>query len=121
MTTMKTSHKNPWTAEQEAGARRLIAAKAAPEIYLSEIGHTRSSAYKHIRWVDDPSYRAAHTNSNRVAARLASKVVHSSAPPPEVLADAARRATAPRSLTALLCGDPEPGRSMLDQRHGARA
>lgn len=37
-------------------------------------------------------------------------------PPAEVVAEAARAAAAPRSLTAALCGDPPPGRRALDQR-----
>lgn len=36
--------------------------------------------------------------------------------PPEVIADALRRAAAPRSLTAMICGDPAPGQSALDRR-----
>lgn len=33
--------------------------------------------------------------------------------PPEVLADRDRRSAAARSLTAVICGDPEPGRARL--------
>jgi hypothetical protein len=37
-------------------------------------------------------------------------------PTDEMMADARRRATAPRSITAWLAGDPAPGRSALDKR-----
>jgi len=37
-------------------------------------------------------------------------------PTPEMLADAWRRACAPRSITAFVMGDPAPGQSALDQR-----
>ena len=35
--------------------------------------------------------------------------------PPEVIEDAIKRANAPRSLTARLMGDPEPGRLALER------
>jgi hypothetical protein len=37
-------------------------------------------------------------------------------PPPEVTAEAIRAYTAPRDVTAILCGDPLPGRSARDRR-----
>ena len=41
--------------------------------------------------------------------------------PPSVIDDALRRCLAPRSITALLFGDPAPGQSALDKRQGAFA
>jgi hypothetical protein len=40
-------------------------------------------------------------------------------PTPEMIADARRRAVAPRTLTSSVCGDPAPGQSALDKRNAA--
>lgn len=40
-------------------------------------------------------------------------------PTPEMLADARRRAIAPRSIVSWLAGDPAPGQSALDKRKSA--
>lgn len=45
--------------------------------------------------------------------------VKTSRPSPEMLADADRRANAPRDLTAMVFGDPPRGCSALDRRVGA--
>jgi hypothetical protein len=37
-------------------------------------------------------------------------------PPPEVIEEAVRAYAAPRSITAMVCGDPPPGRSALHKR-----
>ncbi len=42
-------------------------------------------------------------------------------PSPKALIERAKRQDAPRSLTALLCGDPAPGQSALDKKRRSGA
>lgn len=46
-------------------------------------------------------------------------VISAARPTPEMIADAARRASAPRSLISMLMNDPPKGCSALDRRQGA--
>ena len=55
--------------------------------------------------------RKEHTDSPHCG-----QVRFSGPPPPEVIAEAARAYAAPRDVTAVICGDPLPGRSARDRR-----
>lgn len=59
------------------------------------------------------------SKSRATGRRAIQYAVKTSRPSPEMLADAARRANAPRDLTAMLMGDPPRGCSALDRREGA--
>lgn len=55
-------------------------------------------------------------SSRATGKRLIQYATASSRPTPEMIADAERRANAPRDLTAMIFGDPPKGRSALDGR-----
>lgn len=109
-----------WSAAEAEIARDLLAAAAPPEEFITKLGRTKDASRSHLKWIDDAAYRQEH--SVRAIARRR-EMPHSHivaapkfAPPPEVIADAMRRAAVPRSLTALFCQDPEPGRRWPDGR-----
>lgn len=100
-----------WTDEETALARKLIAANATDAEFWEAFGRTRSMAVDRIRYVDVPRYR------NRGKCSRTPIIIHPmKAIPDEVFADAYKRASAPRSITAFVFGDPAPGFSALDRR-----
>lgn len=109
-----------WSEAETAKARELVDTDIHPDAFLAQVGRTKDAARSRLKWIDNPAYRAAHS-ADMCARRR--EMPHSHiiaapkfAPPPDVVADAMRRAVAPRSLTALLMGDPAPGASALDRR-----
>lgn len=109
-----------WSAAEAEIARELLAAAAPPEEFITKLGRTKDASRSHLKWIDDAAYRQEH--SVRAIARRR-EMPHSHivaapkfAPPPEAVADADRRATAWRTLTAIAFGDPPPGSSALDRR-----
>jgi hypothetical protein len=111
---------NPWTDEQTAKARELLAAKAPNETFIAEIGRSKVAARARIRYLGDPEGFKSKRRAERPSrAKTASKRVENPDRfyiPDEVIAAAAARLTAHRSLTAQLCGDPPVGFSALDRR-----
>lgn len=95
-----------WTDDDTDVARKMLADGEGEEVFLSRLGRTRAAAVDRVKRMN---HKAARDGLPAMA-RASS----------EALADARRRAIAPRSLTAWLCGDPAPGRSALDRR-GASA
>lgn len=118
---MSTRRFRPWTEAERAKARELVPTDIHPDAFYAQVGRTKDAARSHLKWVDDAVYRAYHAAQNmaRRAAMPKSLIVPPGpklVPPPEVIADAERRAMAPRSLTSLIFQDPEPGRRWPDGR-----
>lgn len=91
-----------------------------PDEFYRATKRTKQAARAHLKYVDRPEVRA-RKNAQKVALRLAQKAsppprLSSVAPPPEAISDALKRATTPRSLTSIICGDPAPGFSALERR-----
>lgn len=111
-------HFSRWTPEQELLARELMAAGASAEEFLAKLGRSKDAAYQrlyfHRRTAADWSYRRRKPRG--VSFQLADPV--SARPTAELLEDAKARANALRPITAWICGDPPPGYSALDKRHG---
>jgi len=118
-----------WTEAETELARANLHLRAKE--FLEKTGRTRQAAKCHLNYVDNPETarkraeaKAAYKRTNEeYRAKLKGKwVPDRNVPPPEVIEDAIRRATAPRSITAILCGDPCPGFSALDRKQaGASA
>ena len=97
----------PWSDEETELARRLLAEKASDSEFMRRLGRAKISARERLYRVDFP--RGDWTSlglprDGRVEV------------PSHVTADAVRRGSAPRTLTAWLCNDPAPGQSALDKR-----
>ena len=78
--------------------------------------------YATIRRVIEPGYaerrarQIAESKGDRLKSLGEREPVKAKQVPASILADRDRRSNAPRSLTALFCGDPAPGQSALDKR-----
>lgn len=83
---------NYWTPEQVVLARKLLNENAPKSAFQEQLNRTRQACLDKVTRMDGRKDNAALT------------VVI----PPEVLEDRIRRLTAPRSITALLMGDPVP-------------
>lgn len=93
-----------WTKEEDEIARQLLASNAPDSAFRSTIGRTRESAKSRM---ERERFKAFMKDRPKLAS-VPSKVI-----PDEVWLDLERRMKAPRSLTAILMGDPEPGRRRL--------
>lgn len=110
-----------WTPEETELARKLLAEGAPEREFERQIGRTKEAAKTRIQTLN---YRARRAEADRFRTLSGSRCKKSeyrrveaeAAIPPEVIADSVRRSDAPRSLTAMLCGDPPPGYSALDRR-----
>ena len=91
-----------WTAQETELAESLVDRRASDEECMAAVGRNFNACYC------------------RVVSRKGSIRHPRVQPPPnvpsDVLHDARRRLTAPRTLTAWLCGDPAPGQSALERR-----
>jgi hypothetical protein len=99
-----------WTEEEIALARRMLAEKQPDSEFRERLGRSKICAQRRF-------FRAHHYDDSiadwtRLGLRHEPRVDV----PPDVRADANRRAAAPRTLSAWLCGDPAPGWSALDRR-----
>jgi hypothetical protein len=113
----------PWTPEEDAKlCEHTLAGKTYEEVVALLPGRTYAGVKCRLRYVNLSTEDRAEANRKKRARRVvppryqkraASK---DDAVPPEVIADAIRRATAPRSVTAWICGDPAPGQSALERR-----
>ncbi len=102
------SRPNEWTEQETKQARASM--QLPPDDFFRLTGRTKQAARAHIRYVDHPELWEQRTNRKRrerrelgIPERL---LTAKSGPPPEVIADAIKRALIPRSITALICGDP---------------
>jgi hypothetical protein len=100
-------HNTSWKPEETAIARRMFADDESPDAFLAKLGRSETAAREHVKRADV----RVRTEVRAVTPKI----------PACVIADAVRRATAPRSLTADVCGDPAPGQSALDRRNRAEA
>jgi len=101
--------KRPWTKEESERAAALYASRIGIRMVAKTMGRTRGSVQaRYDAWgptFAPPMHRAAHLI----------ECIHR--PSAELLAARdARAMLAPRSLTALICGDPLPGHSALERR-----
>ena len=79
---MKTSHKNPWTSQEEALARKCLSEKRPTKDYQAIVGRSYNACRQHIQWIDDPAHRAARSSASRKAARAAAPAQSHGAPRP---------------------------------------
>lgn len=97
-----------WTPDQIAIARELHAACATEAQCMARLGRSKAACNTKIYNI---------RSVERVAARVANGQPPLQATiPDEVIADAIRRARAPRTITSWICGDPPPGYSALERR-----
>lgn len=103
---------SPWTDEETELARLHYKRGVSPEEFLAKTGRTKDAAKRRFEYVDRPEVRERHIKKQQMYrdAAKASGDMHTAARkvavPPDVLQDAKRRASAPRSLTGVLMGDP---------------
>jgi hypothetical protein len=96
-----------WTEAEYALALQMLARGDDDAAFRERFGKSKKSAITRRdrlkyggeprRWSNTPTAGSAH-------------------PTPEMLADAAKRAALPRSLTAQLCGDPVVSQSALGKK-----
>lgn len=114
--------RNLWTDQETLIARRLLAKGACNNEFRAEIGRTKAAAISRIKWLDDPQepYRSAErarkSRGNITGEPIRRRTGQPHPAPESVREDAARRADAPRTITAWFFGDPAPGQSALDKR-----
>jgi hypothetical protein len=94
-----------WTDEEIKLGRQLLAAKAKDSEFRSRLGRSKVAAQTRILY-----------NATSVERYLLTELYPRPVVPDELLEDRDRRAAAPLSLTAWLCGDPPSGYSALDRR-----
>jgi len=104
---MKATRKD-WTKEEAALALRMLEEGATDAEFRARLGRSKSC----VRAKRDRELSAYFRWS--AAGNQPSRITLSA----EVLADRARRALAPRSLTAVLMGDPPLFRSALGKKMG---
>lgn len=113
----------PWTAEEDATLREMtMAGNNYQEVADAMPGRTYAAVKCRMRYVNLTKEQFAEANRKKRARRVTpahyrkwDEIKHTVAPP-EVIEDARQRAMAPRSLTAILMGDPAPGQSALERR-----
>jgi hypothetical protein len=106
------------TADQIDRAREMQQAGKSWKAIGRALGRAPDTARRAL----DPTYRKQRNHSSNVnQKRLMTKPVKivldpKCEVPADCWIDCDRRMNAPRTLTALLCGDPPPGYSALDRR-----
>ena len=121
--------KNLWSDEDTATARILLARNASFEEFFTILGRSKAASKTRIQYLDNENVRYRkyeHVKRQRTHRRLTGSApppsqrhvtrMSAGAPPAHVLADAAARSNAPRTLSAMLLGDPPIGFSALDRR-----
>lgn len=112
----------PWTDEETELARAHYTRAISPADFFRLVGRTKDAAGRRLEYIDRPEVREKHLRKMQMYrdAAKASGVMNVAArkvdAPPELIEEAARRAKAPRSITASIMGDPPPGFSALDRR-----
>ena len=106
-----------WTPEEDQVIRAgVVAGKTYEEISTDLENRTRAAVKGRIRWINISPEVRKESNRKKRARRIVPAhyqkwgSVKNTHVPPDVIEDAIRRARAPRSLTAILMGDPEPNR-----------
>jgi hypothetical protein len=99
-----------WTKEELELARRLLKERKPDSEFRKLLGRSKAHAQRVVL------YTPELLNHDRRALDLS--IEPRIDVPPHVRADANRRAMAPRTLSAWICGDPAPGQSALDKRRG---
>lgn len=107
----------PWSEEDTLTAIEMLKAKTAPEEFVRRLNRTMCAAIQRAVYYKN-SERILEMRRKR--APLTSLLTSRTAPPAHVVQEAERAMMAPRSLTALICKDPPPGRSALDRRNDAQ-
>ena len=118
------TRQNLWSDEDTAKARELLAQGATDQQFLRSINRTKAAAHARIKWLDNPGYRDGATTRSRKSRNnnkykneeIRSHPTRVRDIPDHVIADAAKRAEAPRTITGWLMGDPCMGQSALDRR-----
>lgn len=114
----------PWTDEQTALAHATYTREIPPALFLQIVGRTKHAARRRMAYIDRPGV-ARKKCEEKIALRLRQKQGEPPKPlrevPDDVLANAIRRASAPRSITAWLCGDPPFSQSALGKKQQAEA
>lgn len=107
----------PWTAEEHARLDELIRAGFTYSEIADDIRRTKHAVKSMVnslkQTAEQKEERRRRENQTRQPViRMRIEHVHERAPtiPPEVIEDRNQRYLAPRSLTAILMGDPEPNR-----------
>lgn len=101
-----------WTQEELELARRLLAERKPDSVFRKLLGRSKAHAQGIVL------YYPERLNHDRRALGATIELELRVNVPPHVREDADRRAVAPRTLSARICGDPAPGQSALDKRHG---
>lgn len=115
-----------WTPAEDALALSLVATGlSAGELNGKIPGRTGKAVKTRARYISLSSEERHLQNVRKIRIRSAPRstvrtrvmpALSANAPPPEVMADAERRASAWRTLTAIAFGDPPPWSSALDRR-----
>jgi len=117
----------PWDDEMTQRSREMKARGGATDAeYIRAFGRNRKAVMARLRYLDNPAVRAAQAergviylrSSETYRAKLKGNrpLPKRAIVPPEAIEDAMRRASAPRSISAFLFGDPPPGWSALEKR-----
>lgn len=102
-----------WTDEQTKLAREMLSLDEPDAVFRERLGRSRHSA---VNRLDRIKY--GYNTGPRVVAPSVARIDV----PAEMFEEAVKRANAPRSLTALLMGDPAPGFSAWGRKQsGASA
>ncbi len=108
----------PWSEEDTLTAIEMLKARAAPEEFVNRLNRTMAAAIsRRAYYLKDEAVREMRAKH----APLTSLLTGKNLPPAHVMREAERAMTAPRSLTSLICKDPPPGRSALDQKMAREA
>lgn len=98
-----------WTEEQDRQAIDLVARGASDAECIAAVGRNLQACKMRLNRqnIEIGPRRTRKKPMNRAAGLIV---------PDSVYEDAARRMSAPRSITALVMGDPAPGHSALDRK-----
>ena len=102
-----------WTQQENDELLRLWKTGASDDRIAEALGRTLSAVQSHI---SELRRRRADLPSRRWGGELPRRAEIVKAPPEDVLAERDRALARERSLTAIVFGDPLPGRSALDWR-----
>lgn len=104
-----------WTEEEEKTALELLASGARPEAFTLKLGRSRNNVTAHFYYKNHKEVINEKDRLQRNSSNGAKGPVHAAVQPSDsMVVDAIYRLTAPRTVTAWVCGDPAPGYSALD-------
>jgi hypothetical protein len=113
-----------WLPEHTQLARELFARRASEAEFRETLGRSKQAAREHVKWKDDPEYRAKR-NISRASGKAPSKnrrrsfgQIHVDRPttPERLRQEANERASAPQTLTGFVFGDPPIGYRAIDRK-----